>query len=291
MQLRSDSDRIAIGELADLYHISTRTLRLYHDMGLLIPQYVDDHTGYRYYSSVQFPRLEMIMQMKAAGLSLKRIKTMLNTKNLSMFEALINEQIDELDEKIVEYTRKRNSLVKQLDSCKHLRNPPVLDTVFIEFLPKRRAAIFQIEEYDFLKSYPEGSPWKIALEKIKKDFAASNVPLTYFHQVGCLIPQEALLENRFLCSGAFILIDSASSQLSQSVIQSGTYACMYRRYIAMDNQSESVGLQELLKYIRDNSYVIVGPYLGEIIAETSVFDYDNQNILVKLQIPVKIIGE
>ena len=37
--------------------------------------------------------------------------------------------------------------------------------------------------------------------------------------------------------------------------------------------------------IRDR---IIGPYLGEIAAKMSVFDFNNNTILVKLQIPVRI---
>ena len=69
-------------------------------MGLLIPQSVGNSNNYRYYSVSQFQRLEMILQMKSVGLSLKQIKTILDTRNLSVFEALLSEQID----KPVSYT-------------------------------------------------------------------------------------------------------------------------------------------------------------------------------------------
>lgn len=283
-----NEERFSIGQLAEIYNISPRTLRLYHEMGLLVPQYIDVQTGYRYYSRSQFPRLEMIIQMKSVGLSLKRIMLMLNTRDLSMFEALLSEQIDELDDKIMEYTISRNSLYRQLTSCKHLRNPPNQDTIFIEFIPKRRALMFEIETYDFQKDYPEGSPWREALDNIKATLKEKNIPLTYFNQVGCTIPQEFLQQGRFLCNGAFIMVMEDYAESPCTVMQSGTYLCSYRRYIAMDNRSESVGLQKMLDYIKENGYQIVGPYLGEVIAEASIFDYADHNILVKLQIPIKV---
>lgn len=66
----------------------------------------------------------MILQMKNVGLSLKRIENILETKDLSVFEALLNEQVDELDEKISRYTTSRKALTRQLNSCRFLRNPP-----------------------------------------------------------------------------------------------------------------------------------------------------------------------
>lgn len=100
----SQDIRFSVGELSEMYGVTSRTLRLYHERGLLVPERIDTRTGYRYYSTSQLPRLEMILQMKNVGLSLKRIENILETKDLSVFEALLNEQIDELDEKISRYT-------------------------------------------------------------------------------------------------------------------------------------------------------------------------------------------
>ena len=41
-------DLISIGDMAEIFNVSPRTLRLYHDMGQLVPQYVNDNNGYRY---------------------------------------------------------------------------------------------------------------------------------------------------------------------------------------------------------------------------------------------------
>jgi DNA-binding transcriptional MerR regulator len=39
---------LTIGEFATLSHLSVRTLRRYHEAGLLEPAAVDPSTGYRY---------------------------------------------------------------------------------------------------------------------------------------------------------------------------------------------------------------------------------------------------
>lgn len=68
----SQDIRFSVGELSEMYGVTSRTLRLYHERGLLVPEHIDTRTGYRYYSTSQLPRLEMILQMKNVGLSLKR---------------------------------------------------------------------------------------------------------------------------------------------------------------------------------------------------------------------------
>ena len=283
------SDQISIGEMAELFHISPRTLRLYHDMGLLVPQYVNGANGYRYYSRQQFQRLEKILQMKSVGLSLKQIRSMLESRNLSVFEALLSERIDQLNERIAEDSAARDLLLKQLNSCAHLRNPPVLDSAFIEFIPKRFALAFDIAPYDLKQNYQDGSPWERALDRVKGVLLEHQLPLSLLQQACCTVTQQALQEGAYLCSGALLLTDGRlQANLPQTVVQAGTYACLYRNYIALDGRSEAIGLDKLLDFIRESGYQIVGPYLGEVVAKMSIFDYSDNTILVKLQIPVKI---
>lgn len=51
---------LKIGEMAELNHVSTQTLRLYAKNKLLEPQYLDPDTGYRYYTLEQCAKLDLI---------------------------------------------------------------------------------------------------------------------------------------------------------------------------------------------------------------------------------------
>src|SRR5260370_8469084 len=46
---------LTIGEFSRITHLSIKTLRRYHEAGLLEPAHVDRQTGYRYYSADQAP--------------------------------------------------------------------------------------------------------------------------------------------------------------------------------------------------------------------------------------------
>lgn len=67
-----------IGDFSKINRITTKTLRYYDEIGLLKPKYIDDFTGYRYYTSAQLPRLHTIINLKQMGLSLKEIKSILD---------------------------------------------------------------------------------------------------------------------------------------------------------------------------------------------------------------------
>src|SRR5712691_11342568 len=55
---------LTIGEFATLSHLSVRTLRRYHESGLLEPAAVDPFTGYRCYSAEQIPPAQVIRRLR-----------------------------------------------------------------------------------------------------------------------------------------------------------------------------------------------------------------------------------
>jgi len=68
---------VRIGVFARLGEVSIKTLRHYDDIGLLTPAYVDDWSGYRYYTLEQLPRLYRILALKDLGFSLDEIAGLL----------------------------------------------------------------------------------------------------------------------------------------------------------------------------------------------------------------------
>ncbi len=55
-----DKELLSIGDLAKYCMVSTKTLRHYDKKGILKPAYIDQKTGYRYYSKEQLFWLVMI---------------------------------------------------------------------------------------------------------------------------------------------------------------------------------------------------------------------------------------
>lgn len=279
---------LTIGQIAKKHNISERTVRLYHEVGLLFPQHVDETTGYRYYSPNQSARLDTIIQMKTMGLSLKQIKTMFDAHDLSAFEALLCEQLDAVEAKINDLTSIRNAVQRNLVSCKNFQNPPTLDRVYVEYFPKRKIFYFDIEPYDFaVQGEISKDCWKKALNTVKTALQKRKLPPSYFGAVGCIIKQEDLMQHSLICSGAFI---PAQEKLSDCVqeMPAGTYVCILDKWSAGNSSSEVIGITKLFDFIETNHYKIAGNYFGEVIADSSVFDSTSNDILIKMQIPVKI---
>ena len=62
-----------IGDFSKLGQVSTRMLRHYDKLGLLVPNQIDQWTGYRYYTVDQLTQLHRIIALKELGLSLQQI--------------------------------------------------------------------------------------------------------------------------------------------------------------------------------------------------------------------------
>jgi DNA-binding transcriptional MerR regulator len=71
---------LAIGEFSRMTHLSVRTLRRYHDAGLLEPATVDPASGYRYYTAAQLARLNRIIALKDLGFTLQQVQEIVDEK-------------------------------------------------------------------------------------------------------------------------------------------------------------------------------------------------------------------
>ena len=105
-------DLFTIGETAALFKINIRTLRYYDKIGLLTPEKVDPDTGYRYYSTKQFERLNTILYLKALKMPLDKISFFFKCKEISVMEDLLNEQKNSIHNMICELQKAE----KKIDS-------------------------------------------------------------------------------------------------------------------------------------------------------------------------------
>lgn len=69
--------RVSIGEFAAAVHLSVKTLRHYHEVGLLEPSEVDPSSGYRYYSYEQIPTAQVIRRLRNLEMPVAELKAVL----------------------------------------------------------------------------------------------------------------------------------------------------------------------------------------------------------------------
>jgi DNA-binding transcriptional MerR regulator len=70
---------LTIGEFAQLTHLSVRTLRRYHESGLLEPASVDPVSGYRHYAGEQIPTAQVIHRLRELDVPLADVAKIIST--------------------------------------------------------------------------------------------------------------------------------------------------------------------------------------------------------------------
>lgn len=92
---------LSIGEFARLAGVSVRMLRHYDRLGLLRPQRVDPHSGYRWYSTVQLERANQLIALKDLGFTLEQVGRLLDVDLPGEAVAvLLRRRRDELSEQL-----------------------------------------------------------------------------------------------------------------------------------------------------------------------------------------------
>lgn len=88
---------LAIGDFSHLTHLSVRTLRRYHDAGLLVPATVDPTTGYRYYSADQIPTAQVIHRLRELDVPLAAVRRILGAPDPDTRAALVADHLTRLE--------------------------------------------------------------------------------------------------------------------------------------------------------------------------------------------------
>jgi DNA-binding transcriptional MerR regulator len=104
---------LTIGEFAQLTQLSIRTLRRYHEGGLLAPATVDPGSGYRYYTAEQIPAAQIIHRLRELGMPLREVGEMLATPDPDLRAALVAAHLGRLESEL-ERTRTAVTSLRRL---------------------------------------------------------------------------------------------------------------------------------------------------------------------------------
>ena len=78
--------------MAKANNVSIATLRLYDEMGLIKPIYIDGDTNYRYYDVNQTSILDLIRYLREMGMSIKDIAMLFDKEDVDLIEKKLVER-------------------------------------------------------------------------------------------------------------------------------------------------------------------------------------------------------
>jgi DNA-binding transcriptional MerR regulator/effector-binding domain-containing protein len=108
---------LTVGDFSRITHLSVKTLRHYHEVGLLAPATVNPGTGYRYYSPDQVPAAQVIRRLRDLEMPVGEVKAVLDAADAAARNALIAAHLDRLEAELAQ-TR------AAVDSLRNLLEPP-----------------------------------------------------------------------------------------------------------------------------------------------------------------------
>ncbi len=292
----SDTDRLTVGAMAHLNCVSTRTLRMYDEKGLLKPVTRDDETGYRYYSLRQCETLDTIQLLQHLGFSLEEIQDVLIRRDVPQLYEQLCAKESVLDRQLGELKRLKYLLNRLKNRCLTAQSDLELEVCRVEALPQRRAVCYELAQENCVRegdgtSAEQLQRWQIAICEVKRSLIDSGVPSSYFGNVACCVAREDLLEGRIHYTKAIVFVDNRDIDVNVPTltVPAGLYMTMYcdDRSSCDSELMETRCLHRMLEHIRSKGYEIAGDYIGEVVLDTELFSYSGRDELVKLQIPIR----
>lgn len=112
-----------IGEVAKLFNLSVKTLRYYESKNLLNPIYINEKSGYRYYSRNQFLNLDLIKCFRKVGVSIEETKDLIYSQgSIDLIQDTIKKQSDKIEEKMSEIIEIKKYLDEMNNSILSISN-------------------------------------------------------------------------------------------------------------------------------------------------------------------------
>lgn len=153
---------LKIGEFSKLSRVSIRMLRHYDEISLLMPDAVDEFTGYRYYSESQLLRAERIQMLKNMGFGLAMIGEILSSyKDAREMERFLLIKRKETESEL-EASRQRLQLLDSTISWLRKDGNIMSYSVTLKTLPELYVASVR----DIIPNYEcEGQLWHTLMEE------------------------------------------------------------------------------------------------------------------------------
>lgn len=251
------------GELSGYQKISKQTLIYYDRISLFCPAYVDEKTGYRYYSAAQLDDLDTILIMKKLGFSLKEIREHMRCHTAKESVEAFCGQLARIDQEIRDLEMIRNRLAHR---CRHLeaalKNRDSREDIEVEHTDGMHVFYYDIQ--------PPYSPKETSLAAKKCYTEAFRRKLPVYFECGVMVPLEHIMSGRYTeAVRCFLPVDQTDEAENLVWLPPGKTVTAYH---VGDYASIGVTYEKVLAYCRkENLRIISGSY------EFCINDYVTSN--------------
>jgi DNA-binding transcriptional MerR regulator len=175
---------LTIGEFSRASYLTIKTLRHYHEVGLLEPAQVDSSSGYRYYRADQIATAQTIRRLRELEMPVEQVKGVLHADDAGERNALIAAHLQRMEQQLDRTTAAVASLRALLQEPE--------DAIAVEFRavpPTPALSISAVVSLDALVSW-----WTAAFDELTGTLAANR--LRPAGNSGALYAQEVFEQAR-----------------------------------------------------------------------------------------------
>lgn len=271
----TDKKLFQIGDVAKMFRISVGSLRHYEQAGLLKPEYIDENSGYRYYSTRQFEVLNTIRYLRLLDMPLNQIADFLQNKDIDVIEDKLLKQKEIIARKQQELAIIERKIDRRLQQ---LRDAVSSDLNTIRLVNTPPCRIAWIEDTLELNSYLD---LEYSIRRLEEHQAAS---LTFLGKVGVGIARDNLIADRFEHYNLVFLLLDDEDTYEGNITQLPAVTCVSVRFCGSHSEA-AVYYQKLMDYIHGNHLEITG-----FSREITMIDYgitnDTDKFVTEILIPV-----
>lgn len=280
--------RYSIRKVSEICNISSKTLRYYDEIQLVVPEFRDDTNRYRYYSKKQMVTLAIIRRLRSMDFALKEIQSILSENNTNRLEQSIEMKLEDIKKEIdglqIKYSETHSFLQRLRTGVDLLNIKDVLsgDEISVVTIPKCDVIYTKQTMKNYANTEVSLDRWLEIVDmceqyQLKSQGAVivtyNANPLEQFLfsdlDIEFCMPVEATKEGDcYKTYGGF---------LAATAIHIGNYRDIIETHI------------RLIRWINQNQYKIVGNVSEEFII--SPLDVDNvDEHVTKILVPVVAVG-
>lgn len=284
----------SIGKISKKCNVTIKTLRYYDKIKLLQPEYRDKTTNYRYYTKKQMIDVLVIRRLRALGISIDDIKTIISKPSISNYINIISSKSKQITSEIELLEAKKAACNVILDRM--IKGDQIIDNDSSDSLSL--SEFTKNVKFEYIKQS------KILYSrKIMKDYNNADVSLDRWidiyesctnngisMQSSILITYHSSPLSQFLlkdCDVEFSVIINDTNSINKSKSKTRTWgghmACSAYH---IGKYSEIIKSHvSLIQYIHKNGYEISGP-ISEIFIISLLDIQDENKHITKIIMPV-----
>ena len=178
---------LSIDEFSKICKVSTKTLRYYAEIGLILPSEINPENGYRYYSIEQLETMLFIIRLKSYNFSLEEIKQIMEFGEFSeeKLYAALTQKKENIKKHLQECERSLNQLEHDISNIKC--GKPImsyLDDIDVELVDVPKMYLLSIRKMVEANNFSDEYVLNFGklFSKIQKEnLTISNPPMVLFH--------------------------------------------------------------------------------------------------------------